>query len=213
MDRVIGPELEPYCFCYLDDIILATGFEMHLKILEKILIRLRDDNLTINQEKNFFCVPEAKYLGFIIDRDGFRPDPEKVSAVLNMPPPRTVKQLKSFLSSIIWYGKFIPNVSTIAEPLNRLTRKKVKYVWSDECQEAFVRLKALLATAPVLSRPSDEHEFTLQVDASNCGLGCVLTQEIDGIEHVISYASRSLNSVERNYSVTKRESLAALWGI
>ena len=92
MDKVIGPELEPYSFCYLDDIILATDdFEMHLKILERILIRLRDANLTINREKSFFCVPEAKYLGFIIDRDGFRQNLEKVSTVLSIPPPRTVK--------------------------------------------------------------------------------------------------------------------------
>ena len=92
MDRVIGPGLEPYCFCYLDDIITATeGFGMHLEILERILIRLRDANSTINREKSFFCVPEAKYLGFIIDRVGFRPDPERVSAALNIPPPRTVK--------------------------------------------------------------------------------------------------------------------------
>ena len=180
MDKVVGPELEPYCICYLDDIILATeGFEKNHKILEKILIHLRDANVTINPEESFFCVPEAKYLGFIIDRDGFRSDPEKVSAVLNIPPPRTVKQLKSFLGFITWYEKLISNSLTISEPL-KLTHKNGKYVWLDECQEAFVRLRALLATAPVLSRPSDELEFTLQVDASNCGLGCVLTQDIDG---------------------------------
>ena len=90
MDKVIGPKLETYCFCYLDDIILATeDFDTHLKILERILLRLRDANLTINRGKSFFCVPEAKYLGFIIDRDGFRPNPEKVSAVLSISPPRT----------------------------------------------------------------------------------------------------------------------------
>ena len=158
-------------------------------------------------------MPEAEFLGFIVDRDGFRPDPEKVSSVLMIPPPCYVKQLKSFLGSVIWYRKFISNLSTIAEPLNRLTRKNIKFIWSTECEEAFIHLRALLATAPVLSRPSDKHELTLQVDASNCGLGCVLTQEIDGIEGVVSYASRSLNPAERNYSVTERECLATLWGI
>ena len=69
--------------------------------------------------------------------------------------------------------------------------KTIKFMWSTECEEVFIRLRALLATAPVLSRPSDEHEFTLQVDASNCGLGCVLTPEIDGIERVVSYARKT----------------------
>ena len=132
---------------------------------------------------------------------------------MKIPPPRTVKQVKSFLGSVIWYGIFIPNLFTIAELLNRLTRKNVKFMWSTECEEAFIRLRAILATAPVFSRPSDKHEFTLQVDASNCGLDCVSTQEIDGIDRVVSYASRSLNPAERNYSVTERECLAALWGI
>ena len=124
-----------------------------------------------------------------------------------------MKQVKSFLGSVIWYGIFIPNLFTIAELLNRLTRKNVKFMWSTECEEAFICLRALLATAPVLSRASGEHEFTLQVNASNCGLSCVLTQEIDGIEHVVFYANRSLIPAERNYLVTERECLEALWGI
>ena len=132
MDRIIGPELEPYAFCYLDDIILATdSYKKHMEVLEEMLIRMRDANLTINKEKICFCASEAKYLGFIVDRDGFRPDPEKVSSILQIPAPTNVKQLKKFLGSLGWYRKFIENFLTIAEPLNQLTCKKAKYEWSD----------------------------------------------------------------------------------
>ncbi|CAB0028436.1 unnamed protein product [Trichogramma brassicae] len=118
---------------------------------------------------------------------------------------------------ISWHGvlvsQFLENFATIADPLNRLLKKNTKYIWGEEQQAAFGRIKALIASAPMLSRPSFEHEFVVQTDASDSGLGAVLTQTIDGEEKVLCFASRTLNKAERNYSVTERECLAVLWAI
>ena len=90
VDKVIGPELEPYAFSYLDDIIIATEtYEEHLKWLEHVLKRIREAGLTINREKSVFDKTEVKYLGVLVYRDGFRSDPEKIEPMLNFPVPRT----------------------------------------------------------------------------------------------------------------------------
>ncbi|CAB0039129.1 unnamed protein product [Trichogramma brassicae] len=206
--------MEPVAFAYIDDIIIATAtYAEHLKWLEHVLKRINQAGLTINRDKSFFCRSEVKYLGVIVDKNGFRPDPDKIAPVTEMTAPKTLKQLRRFLGMASWYRKFLENFATIADPLNRLLKKNTKYIWGEEQQAAFERIKALIASAPMLSRPSFEHEFVVQTDASDSGLGAVLTQTIDGEEKVLCFASRTLNKAERNYSVTERECLAVLWAI
>ena len=85
--------------------------------------------------------------------------------------------------------------------------------WDTEQQEAFDELKTRLTTAPVLASPRSTGTYYLDTDASEFGLGVVLSQEQDGEEHVISYASRSLNTAERSYSITRKELLAVVFGL
>uniref|UniRef100_A0ABD2WS82 RNA-directed DNA polymerase n=1 Tax=Trichogramma kaykai TaxID=54128 RepID=A0ABD2WS82_9HYME len=214
MDRVIGPDLEPFAFSYLDDIIMVSStFTEHLEKLELVLKRIADANLTINREKSFFCQASVKFLGVIVDREGIRPDPDKTAPMANFPAPKTLKQLRRFLGMASWYRKFLENFATIAEPLTRLTRKGEKFTWAEDQQNSFEKIRGMLATAPVLNQPSFEHEFVIQTDASDTGLGAVLTQTIDNTERVLCFASRTMNAAERNYSVTERECLAVLWAV
>ena len=92
IDRVIGPELEPYAFSYLDDIIIVTEtFEEHMIMLERVLARIKESGLTINREKSVFGRSEVKYLGVLVNRDGFRPDPDKIAPVIQYPEPRNLQ--------------------------------------------------------------------------------------------------------------------------
>lgn len=214
IDKVIGPELEPYAYSYLDDIIIVSeDFETHMKILDKVLTRIQSAGLTINWEKSEFCRNEVKYLGVIVNRDGFRPDPAKVEPILNYPAPKNIKQLRRFLGMASWYRKFLDNFATIAEPLTRLTSVKRAYVWTDVQQDAFEKVKALVASAPLLQRPDFEQTFVVQTDASDTGLGVCLIQMINGEERVLEFASCVMNAAQRNYSVTERECLAVVWAI
>ena len=113
-----------------------------------------------------------------------------------------------------YYRKFIKDFACIARPLNNLLKKDILYKWITKQQVAFDRLKERLIQAPVLTYSDFERPFVLYTDASGTGLGAVLAQrQDDGLEHVIAYASRSLNRAERNYAVTNQECLAIVWAI
>ena len=146
IDKVIGPELEPFAFSYLDDIIIATEtYEEHIKWLEHVLRRIKEAGLTINREKSVFGKTEVKYLGVLVNRDGFRPDHDKIEPVVNYPVPKNLKQLRRFMGMASWYRKFLADFATIAEPLTSLTKKDRRYEWGAAQQEAFEKVKALIA--------------------------------------------------------------------
>jgi len=199
LDTVLGPDLEPHVFVYLDDIIvISKTFHEHLELLAETFLRLRNAQLRLNPDKCKFCVDKLKYLGHIIDREGIRTDPEKVSAVADWPEPRTIKQIRQFIGMASWYRRFIAGFSKIAAPLTQLTKKNARWTWGKEQKEAFRTLKAKLVSAPVLACPDFSKRFVLQTDASTSGLGAVLTQQHEDGERVIAYASRTLNAAERN---------------
>lgn len=212
VDRLFG-DLE-FVFKYLDDIVIVTpDYDTHVKVLQEVLTRLTNANLTLNKDKCYFCKSELKFLGYVINRQGLLVDPEKVSAIVQLPRPKTVKEVRRLIGMIMWYRKYIANLSAIIEPLTNLTRKNVKFAWTTDCEQAFIKVKNALITAPILSCPNFNHEFILQCDASTEGLGCILSQFYDGREHVICYLSRTLTRSERNYSATELECLCVIWSI
>lgn len=214
LDSVLGPELEPNVLVYLDDIIVASQtFDEHLKHLAEVFQRLRNAKLRLNAEKCHFCRDGLRYLGHTIDREGIRTDPAKVSAITNWPTPTTLRQVRQFLGVASWYRRFIADFSAKVAPLTRLMRKNARWAWTATEEEAFRSIRKALTTAPVLACPDFNQPFTLQTDASTLGLGAVLTQNLDGGECVIAYASRTLNQAEKNYSATELECLAVVWGI
>lgn len=218
MDNVIPPTLEPNVFVYLDDIIICNKtFEEHIRTLTEVFERLRDANLTINFAKCQFCRPSLKYLGFVVDQGGLRTNPEKVAAMINYPIPRTATEVKRFLGLCSWYRRFISHFSSIVAPLNALLsgkRKKQQIEWNQEADKAFIKIKEALTSAPVLVSPDFSRKFVIQCDASDVGVGAVLTQTLeDDEEHVIAFASRSLSKAERVYTTTEKELLAVLYAV
>ena len=217
MDKVLGPVLGQKVFCYLDDIIVATAsFSEHLSLLKDVFHRLKEANLTINLDKCEFCRPRLTYLGYVVDREGLRTDPAKVAAIIDYPIPRTVTEVKRFIGVCAWFKRFIKDFAMVVAPILELIKGKVKrqtVEWNEEADNAFKNIKTLLSSAPVLSSPNFSQPFYIQCDASDCGVGCVLTQGEGEKECVIAYASRSLSRAERNYSVTERELLAVLFGV
>lgn len=157
--------------------------------------------------------PQVEYLGHIVSATGLRPNPAKLSAVQDFPVPKNTKGIKAFLGLCNYYRRFIKGFAQIASPLNKLTSKKEKFVWSPQCQQAFETLKEKLVSAPILAYPDFNLPFHLYVDASQTGIGLTLGQIVDGAEKVIAYAGRDLNPAERNYSATEREALAVIDGI
>lgn len=217
MDELFGPELEPQVFVYLDDlIILSKTFDEHLSVLRDVARRLSKANLSINLDKCKFFRPSLKYLGFIVDQQGLRTNPEKVESMANYPVPKTSTEIKRFVGMCSWYRRFVPHFSSLIAPLNRLLkgkRKRQKVEWDEDADLSFRKLKEALVSAPVLASPNFSEPFTIHTDASDTGLGGLLTQTIEDQEKVIAYASRSLSKTERNYSVTERECLAVVFAL
>lgn len=217
MDAIFGPELEPNVFCYLDDIIvISSSFDEHIHILNEVLTRLKTANLTVNLKKCEFFKSSLKYLGYVVDSEGLRTDPDKVSCMINYPRPTNTTEVKRFIGMTSWYRKFINHFSTLVSPINDLIKGKKKgqkIAWTTEAENSFVKLKQALVSAPVLRSPDFTQPFTIQCDASDTGLGGILTQYINNEEVVIAFASRSLSRTERNYSITQRECLATIFSI
>ena len=217
MDLIFGPEYDNRVFAYADDLIIAsTNFKEHMETLKRVRSSLKEAGLTVNLKKCEFCRSELKYLGYIVDRQGLRTDPEKVECVANFPRPVKVKQVRSFLGLCGYYRKFVRNFSKIAEPLCKLTGgkkgKQTNFEWTDEAETAFVHLKNALTTAPVLICPDFSKEFTINCDASDKAIGAALTQysEEDKLDHPISYFSKTLSPAERHYTTTEKELMAVL---
>lgn len=215
MHRVVPHELHDRVFVYLDDLLIISGtLDEHFKLLEQVAKLLTDAGLTINIDKSKFVLRESKYLGFIVGEDGLRTDPAKVEAIKNFPKPNTVKQTRRLLGMTGWYSRFIPNYSDIAAPIFNLLKKGVKFEWNVEADKAFEILKERLSSAPVLVNADYKKHFYIRCDASNEGVGSVLYQKDDeGAERPISYVSQKLNDVQKRYTVTELECLAALIAI
>lgn len=215
MDELIPPDLRHTVFGYLDDmVIVSEDFDNHIQILMRIATQFRKANLTLNVAKSKFFVSKTNYLGYVIGNGGITTDPDKISAIINWPEPKNIKQVRGFLGICGWYRRFIKNFSTETFPITEVVSTKRKFKWTPEAQQAFERIKSLLTSAPVLNNPDFSKKFYLHCDASDFGIGAVLVQlDGEGNEKPIAFMSKKLNTSQRNYSVTERECLAALEAI
>ena len=201
---------------YLDDIVIfSCSWEEHLHHLSEVFTVLQNAGLTIKPIKCQFAHGQVHYLGHIIGGGSIRPDPSKVEAVLAYQRPVTKKDVRSFLGLIGYYRKFVPNFADAAAVLVELIKKgrPDKVIWARECEIAFDRLKKRMISAPVLQVADPSKPFILQTDASDLGLGAVLSQLQSGEEHPVAFASRQLTPAEKKYSVVEKECLAIVWAL
>lgn len=212
MDLVLSGVQWWQCLVYLDDvIIIGKDFDEHLRNLEAVFGRLRQAGLKLKPAKCAFLQRKVRYLGYIVSEDGIAPDPAKVEKVAAWPEPKTTREVQQFVGFASYYRRFIQDFASIAKPLYRLTERTNIFNWTAECRTAFNELRRCLTTAPVLAYPDFTREFIVDTDASDTGIGAVLSQvDENGHERVIAYASRVLSKPERRYCVTRRELLAVV---
>ncbi|XP_043867353.1 uncharacterized protein LOC122757852 [Drosophila mojavensis] len=145
LDQVIGPEMMPHAFAYLDDIIvIGRTRQEHMNNLREVFRRLRAANLRINIDKCDFFKKELKYLGHKVTEDGICTDPEIVAAIAELKPPTNVKELRQYVGVASWYRRFVPDFAATVHPLNALLKKGTKWEWTEERQRAFETLRPYL---------------------------------------------------------------------
>ncbi|RDX67518.1 Retrovirus-related Pol polyprotein, partial [Mucuna pruriens] len=192
---------------FMDDFtVYADSFDACLENLSKVLTRCIDTNLVLNFEKCHFMVTKGIVLGHLVSNKGIEVDKSKIGIITSLPNPASMREVRLFLGHAGFYRRFIKNFSKIALPLSKLLQK-------DPCIEAFQELKKRLTSAPILQVPNWDLPFELMCDASNSALGVVLGQRagIGKLVHVITYASRTMDSTQLNYTTTKKELLAIVF--
>ncbi|CAM1297651.1 Uncharacterised protein r2_g703 [Pycnogonum litorale] len=199
---------------YLDDM-LVSGKDAndHLNNLRGLLQRLNENGLRFRKEKCSFAQTSVEYLGHILSKDGIAKG-SKVDAILQMPPPTDVSSLKSFLGSVQFYGKFLTDLATIAEPLYHLTKKTTTWHWGAKEQATFQKLKTVLTSDQLLVHFDQIKPIGIACDASNVGIGAVLFHRFpNGSERPIANVSKTLTESQRNYSQIHKEALAIIFGL
>ncbi|KAK8940812.1 hypothetical protein KSP39_PZI010806 [Platanthera zijinensis] len=210
MNRMFRDFLDRFVIVFIDDILVYSQCEEdHFKHLHLVLETLRRNELYAKFSKCEFWLPSVAFLGHIVSGEGIAVDPAKIVAIREWPALSSVAEVRSFLGLAGYYRRFVENFSRVALPLTKLTRKDQKFLWTQECVQAFEELKRRLTTAPVLSSPSGTEGFEVYSDASGSGLGCVLLQH----GSVIAYGSRQLKVHERNYPVHDLELAAVIFAL
>ncbi|XP_024200508.1 uncharacterized mitochondrial protein AtMg00860-like [Rosa chinensis] len=156
MNRVFRSYLDHFVIVFIDDILVySESDEHHVKHLKLVLRTLREAKLYAKLSKCEFWFNSIGFLGHVVSAEGISVDPQKVEAVLNWGRPTTVTEIRSFLGLAGYYRRIIQDFSRLAAPLNKLTRKGVKFFWLEECEQSFQELKGHLTNAPVLALPDD----------------------------------------------------------
>ncbi|GKD41521.1 putative nucleotidyltransferase, ribonuclease H, partial [Tanacetum coccineum] len=210
MNRVCKLYLNKFVIVFIDDILIYSKTkEDHEVLLGLVLELLRKEKLYAKFSKCEFWLQEVHFLGHVVNQNGIHVDPSKIEAVKNWKTPTTPFEIRSFLGLAGYYRWFIANFSKIAKPLTSLTQKNQRYVWGVEQEEAFQTLKNNLCDAPILTLPDGVEDFVVYCDASNQGLGCVLMQR----GKMITYASRQLETHEKNYTTHDLELGAVVFAL
>ena len=195
---------------YVDNFfIFSETFDEHLSTLTAVLEEIAKHNLSLKAEKCELGVKEVDFLGFHIKKNEIMPRKDNIQKLMNFPTPTSKKQLQRLLGIANFNRRFVPKYAEITKPLTELLTEGVSFVWSEDQETAFSKLKHVLSNPPALGMPDFSKDFYIQTDASDVAVGGVLFQkEESGIPLVLGYHSKTLKKSQRNWSVTEKEMFA-----
>ncbi|KAK1664911.1 hypothetical protein QYE76_053070, partial [Lolium multiflorum] len=202
MNHILRPLIGKSVVVYFDDILIySKNLEDHVQHVREVLCILRHEKLFANLPKCHFAQNKLVFLGFVVSANGIEVDSSKIEAIHNWPTPTNVGQVRSFHGLAGFYRRFVKDFSTIACPLNELTKKNVPFVWGKAQQNAFDELKKRLTEAPLLVLPDFTQTFEIECDASGLGIGGVLMQN----GKPVAYYSEKLDGARLNYPIYDKE--------
>jgi len=203
-------------FAIVDDILITgsgdtmAGAECdHAHNLQQLKERCKAKHIQLNAKKVVEKNTHLSFMGHIITAGGVKPDPAKVAAILQMPPPQDIPGVKHLCGMVQYLAKFLPNLAKDLTPLCNLTHKGVPWEWTADCERAFHTAKQKMTNAPILAYYNSDDKLTLQADSSKDGIAAVFPQQ----RKLIEFASRALTPAERNWVQIEKEALAVLFGL
>jgi hypothetical protein len=192
-----------------DLLIYGSSIEDHDAKLEKLLKRCLNTGIRLNPQKMKLRLTSVPFMGHVLTDEGMKPDPEKVEAIISMPPPEDVDEVHRLCGMVNFLAEFVPSLASIMSPITQLKGKNVPFNWSSSQQKAFESVKRMLSEAPVLKYFEDGQALEIQCDASQKGLGCVLLQD----NRPVAYGSRAMTEVETRYAQIEKELLAIVFAM
>ncbi len=210
MSRCLSTMDSKHVLNYMDDILIMTKtYEEHLKVINQLFWRLRQAGLRISPKKVNFMQSSIKYLGYVFDKDGVRADPAKMEALVKLPAPKNIKNVREVMGCLNYYRRFVKDFSKISQPINELLKKDMPFEWTEQRQKALDTLKAALLKNAVLYTPDPNKPFIVCLDASGSAIGSVISQKgDDNIERPCVFMSKTLNECQIKYHSNDKETLA-----
>uniref|UniRef100_A0A914HZ71 RNA-directed DNA polymerase n=1 Tax=Globodera rostochiensis TaxID=31243 RepID=A0A914HZ71_GLORO len=210
--------LEESVIAYVDDFLIYTkspDFKEHLDALRQVFGRLRQYDLKVSPKKCVLASAKMEFLGFVISKNVYTPSLSKIEVIKNLPNPTSLKEVRSMVGMASFFRKHIAGFSTTVEPLTKLTRKEIPFVWESEQQIAFDKIKKILCEKPVLRFPDYTKPFHIFTDASNVGQGGALMQKDEESKafHAVAYCSRTLSASERKWPTVQVELGAIIYAL
>ena len=211
LDELIHKTVE----CYVDDMVVKSRERGgHMDDLRTVFERLRKYKMKMNPLKCAFTIQSVAFLGFIVHHRGIEIQPEKIKAILKMPPPTNLKELKSLQGKLAYIRRFISNLSGRIQPFSKLMKKGAPFNWDELCQNTFESIKRYLLNPPTLAAPIKGRPLILYISAQPISLGVLLAQHNDeGKEVACYYLSRTMVGAERNYSGIEKLCLALIFSL
>jgi hypothetical protein len=210
MSLILKNLIGKICLVYIDDILVfgktKEDHDLNFEIISKTL---KEYNLTENKQKRIFREENVLFLGYEISYNTIKPNTSHKQGIMEYKTPKNKKELQRFLGFINYDRMFVKNMTEKIKPLYVLLEKDKKFFWGDVENETFNKIKLEWGNHLELTLPNMNDVFELEADASNVGLGAVLRQN----NKPIAYISRSLSPSEKNYTITEKEVLAALWAM
>ena len=196
--------------CVADDILIfGISDADHDDNLRNWLIRCKGHNIKLNKDKCVFKTAELDFLGHVVTNKGLKPDEKKVAAILQMPNPKDAEAVRRLQGVITYLAKFLHQLSSVMEPIRRLTRQDYEWGWAQEQETSMAELKKLVTSVPLLAYYDPSKELVIQCDASSTGLGSTLMQE----GKPLAYASRALSTTEGGYAQIEKVCLAIVFSL
>jgi hypothetical protein len=214
MMPIFSDMVEKFLDVFMDNFfVFGPSFDKYLHNLSLVLQRCKEANLILSWEKSHFMVQKGIVLGHIVSKRGIEVDRAKVELISKLPPPTSVKQIRSFLGHPGFYRRFIKDFSKISPPLCNLLAKETPFNFDEACLEAFEKLRGLLSSAPIMKSPNWSLPLEIMCDASDYAVGAILGQREEKLSHAIYYASKTLLDAQVNYTTTEKELLAVVFAL
>jgi len=212
MDKVLAPMLGRNVQAYVDDMVV-TSLEKsrHVTNLKELVVTIAKYKLKLNPEKCIFGVEAGKFLGFLLTERRIEANPDKCAAILAMRSPATVKEVQQLIGRMAALSRFVSASGEKGHPYFQCLKRNNRFVWTGECEEAFVKLKEYMASPPVLCKPQMGTPLRLYFAITEKTISAVLVQDQDQVQKPIYFVSKVLQGPEVRYQALEKAALAVFF--